>query len=405
MKKNLKYILDYIMCIIVVFLSGSAYIAANEDNSLFRILSVVLIILCIVRSPIKAKITKSIVYISLGVLVLMLINFCTNEDTIKGLALRVLWIVCFFNMISKTDFNRERFFEILYNVVILISFVSLIAFLVLNVISYKGDYTYLANGRDLYFYKIHYGFYFAAETYLREVFGFVFYRMQSFFWEPGVYAIYLVLSIYHYVFNNKDNKLHLFLLMTCLLLTMSTTGICIGVVLFFIWYVKKTNVNRHSKLLLSFIASIFACTLALFVFYQKKVESGTSGSYYLRMLDLIKGLELFVERPLFGFGYKSDIYNLKLLTDRGNSNGIINLLCDMGVMGLFMVFSPFLINVIKTIKNNRNRFDKFLFFGIFVLTNMSEPLIYSPLMIFIIALEYKEWFSNNRTCTLYVRKV
>ena len=110
---------------------------------------------------------------------------------------------------------------------------------------------------------------------------------------------------------------------------------------------------------------------------------------YLRRLDLLNGLSLIAMRPIFGWGYKREgIFEALQNLGRGNSNGLITLGYNLGVIGLLLALIPFILCIIKSRKSERIK--ETVFSVLFILTNMTEPLIYAPFMIFLIVYEYQK---------------
>lgn len=389
---NYRIIIEYLIGIILVFISGTAYISTSGDDGSFKMLAILLFLLVCWYSFPRVKMYRRLVLSCIFVLLWTLVNCIIDSSTIFGFSLRMIWAIGFFLMASSRKYTLEKFLRVLYRIIVVISSISILAFIALNVFKYTGTYSYLANGENQYFYKIYYGFYCASNIYIRELMGFKFYRMQSIFWEPGVYACYLVYAIFYSVFYKEEiNKISFILMYICLALTLSTTGICIGIALLFHKFVYSANITKKSKIILSIPSTIFAALIIVLTLNAKKVESSTivTGSWYLRSLDIVNGLNLFIQKPIFGWGYKTDVLG-KIYSDRQtNSNGLIILAYNLGCVGLITVLRPLFENIINKIKSPKIT-EEIVFSVIFILTNMSEPLIYTPLMIFMIMIKYNE---------------
>lgn len=394
LKLKFRDILEYAICSILIFLSGSAPISVSDDNFMFRTLAVILIILCFIYC-IKYykinKVSKRTLTVLLFCIPFMFIEYLNYKDTILGFSLRLIWVATFAFMISLDRFNADRFWECIYKIIITVSIVTLIAFVLVNITKTVTNYIYVPLGSDRYFYRRYLGFFYAARTYLRSICGLEFYRLQSLFWEPGVYAVYLVYALFYFIFCDRHKKKFiLYVLLASLTLTMSTTGICIGIAMFFIWWVEHAKVNKKSKPLMVLPAAIVA-SIGIIIVWSKKVAGSSivKGSYYLRRLDLLNGLSLIAMRPIFGWGYKREgIFEALQNLGRGNSNGLITLGYNLGVIGLLLALIPFILCIIKSRKSERIK--ETVFSVLFILTNMTEPLIYAPFMIFLIVYEYQK---------------
>ena len=94
------------------------------------------------------------------------------------------------------------------------------------------------------------------------------------------------------------------------------------------------------------------------------------------------------EEKAFGTGY-NNVAEFEAATSfyqRQNSNGFMNWCMTMGLWGLIVQMFPLVVNVLKRKKNER--LVHIAFAIVYIGINMTEPLITSPLMIMLLALEY-----------------
>lgn len=400
---NFKALLEYLICFLLIYLSGSAAISTNEDASTFRILSVILIGLCIAYELAYLKSKRAIekaIFILVCCTGFFTLELMLYSKTILGFTLRLLWIFAFVLMLYSKKTDAERFLQCIYRIVILIAFATIIVFFLVNIIQLSLPYDYVGTGKDLTFYRRYAGFFYVAGIYLRQLpfFNIRIYRLQSFFWEPGVYAIYLIFALYYFVFKKeKKQKTHIAILLISILLTFSTTGICIGIAIFAIYWVENARVQKSSKLVLFVPIALVAIIGIYIVWTTKRIDSSVvNGSYYLRRLDIIDGLKLIAQRPLFGWGYKNyGVFETAQNLGRGNSNGLITLGYTMGIVGLGITLFPFVSSIY--LSDKKTKFEEMVFSIIFVLTNMTEPVILMPFMIFFVVYQYRKcWLMKKR---------
>ena len=210
------------------------------------------------------------------------------------------------------------------------------------------------------------------------------------FWEPGVYQFFLNLAIYHFMFERKGEKKKIILLYINLALTLSTTGMCIGILLLGI-YITNLPKFRSSKKYLVLISSFCVGVAGGYVVYVKWMESVNNigiGSMYTRINDQLVGFQLFCENFLFGAGYdNTPLFEATQGWGRGSSSGFICWMYMMGIVGLVVVIYPFIKNIFRS-KTQEIKRRRIILFIIFILCNFSEPLYWAPLNWFWVASEY-----------------
>ena len=65
--------------------------------------------------------------------------------------------------------------------------------------------------------------------------------------------------------------------------------------------------------------------IALFLYKKETTGTGYLDSYTMRSYDLVLGLKIFLERPIFGFGYmNTDVFHNASIYNGGSSNGPID---------------------------------------------------------------------------------
>lgn len=402
MRFNSRQLMEFIIVILLIILSGTVALSTREDASIARVLYILMIVLCFIygfkycHSRVAAR--KAIVVFCVC-FVYAIVEFFIYYKTILGFSMRMMWVVAFTYLLTSPYFDVKIFMCRIYQIIVILSIATFIAFILVNITKTATDFDYIANGENVYYYRRYYGFFYTSFTYLRTVLGFEMYRLQSIFWEPGIYAVYLVYAIYYFVFyDKKKNKWIMYLLSICLALTFSTTGLCIGIVLFFIWLVENARVNNRSKMLI-ILPSVLVVIIGVVTIWQNKKNAGSMvlyGSYNLRRLDMLNGLELFIQRPIFGWGFKIDgVFETYQNLGRGNSNGLITVGYNLGIVGLIAFLLPFVLCVYKCQKNKR--FSEIVFSLIFVITNLTEPLEFMPFMIFLLMYEYSKLGTKSKS--------
>ena len=218
-------------------------------------------------------------------------------------------------------------------------------------------------------------------------------RPDGFFWEPGVFQLYLNLYLYLCLFVFK-NKWQTIIAVIATLTTQSTTGVVICLILIS-YYITIEYINKGT--LASRIRKTFVGIAILIPFIiltsgnvEDKLYGDMKGSSWAREYDLITGINVIINNPIIGIGfdygqyyklsrtlgYQDTALDNSSTIDRGNSNGIIFLFYSVGIP-LGLVFLIGLVNQ-KFFKH------KLLISLIFIISCLSESLIFTPfLLIFI----------------------
>jgi len=218
-------------------------------------------------------------------------------------------------------------------------------------------------------------------------------RSDGFFYEPGVFQIYLNIFLYLALFVFRSSWKSA-LAVVAVFSTQSTTGVLICLTIVFA-YIATRYLNRGSlpvRVAKVFVAAILIAALGAIaaVNIQDKLSGDSQGSYLAREYDLFTGMNIIAENPWFGIGFDYDQYYRassqlgfadtilpdRILQEHGNSNGIIFLLYSIGIpLGI-----PFLIGIFRQIFfPNRILMGVVLLLGFF-----GEAIIFTPFFLLII---------------------
>ena len=218
-------------------------------------------------------------------------------------------------------------------------------------------------------------------------------RPDGFFYEPGVFQVYLNLFLYlaMFVFRNQWKSV---LAAAAVFSTQSTTGVLIGVTIVYV-FIATRYLNRGSlrvkvaKVLVACLA-IGALGLTAASNIKEKTSGDSQGSYWARQYDLLTGLNVIAANPIFGIGFDYDQYyrasaNLgfsdtllpdRIIRDRGNSNGIVFLLYSIGIP----LSIPFFVGMFR----QRMLADRTLIGVVLILAFFGESMIFTPFFLMII---------------------
>ena len=376
----------------------------NRNFMYYTFLAVLIISILLNYHRIKKDLMNSIIFTSISVLVLFLINFffAISEQSVDKYLyyLTVIMTSVLFYVHFKNNRSNQILLSRLNFILKLIFFHSL-----LNFIAYFFVSDQLSEiNSEYYTCKTYaYLFYYASDEITLSVmnlFGIEFCRNQGLFWEPGVLQIYLNLFFFLQAFILKKNR-WLILIGFAILGTYSTTGIIILIGQLLYLFIQRFNENKLYLpiIFLSFIPIYFIFSINL----EEKLRGNRIFSFQKRLFDFTQPIFIAATNPLTGVGLDLDQFqklryefyidseSLELInetlgvslkaagTSAGSANSLTFLLAAMGFPTAILFVFMFLRQ--KIISNH-----KLLFYFIVFTSVMSEPLFLRPFFfVFIIS--------------------
>ncbi|CAN7272745.1 O-antigen ligase family protein [Brevundimonas sp. LjRoot202] len=229
-------------------------------------------------------------------------------------------------------------------------------------------------------------------------------RPDGFFWEPGVFQIYMNIFLFMSLFVTR-RRLDIALAIIGVLLLQSTTGLLIALMLFGIGFAQGFHrASPGEKLAAALLAPLLAAPL-LFIAaenFTAKTTGAFRGSSWARTYDFYTGVNVILAHPLVGVGFDDERYKREAArlgyadtrldysstAERSSSNGLIALIASIGIpMSL-----PFLVAIFR-----QRFFPKPLLFGMMlVLAFTGEALMLTP---FFLMLLFSAMLSRKRVVT------
>ncbi|WP_285576364.1 O-antigen ligase family protein [Geothrix limicola] len=240
-------------------------------------------------------------------------------------------------------------------------------------------------------------------------------RPDGFFYEPGVYQIYLNLLLYLALFRFRQNRLAI-LASVSVLLTQSTTGILICLLQFAFIGVRLISQGSIRRRMVVLAALLVAGPPMVFFAYanvMEKLFGAAQGSSWSREYDLYTGLRIAMEHPWMGIGFETSRYleasgrlgfegtllDANKLLDRPSSNGLVQILYALGIP----LSLPFLIGFFR----QKVLPHRFLIGCWLVLSLFGEALVVTPFFTFILFSAFligeKQTGTGNQTSLLEAR--
>ena len=217
-------------------------------------------------------------------------------------------------------------------------------------------------------------------------------RPDGFFFEPGVFQIYLNLYLYLALFVlHKPRQTALAVL--AVLSTQSTTGMLICLILLGTALLQRLNRGSFGRKAATALMALALAPPLLVMGYDNisdKLFGVSQGSSWARQYDLVTGLNIVAENPWMGIGldverylnasslhgFEGTLLTAAQLRERPTSNGLVQLFYSMGIP----LALPFLLGIF------RQRFFRHRWLiGIWItLSLLGEALLFTPFFLFIV---------------------
>lgn len=383
----MEKIYEYIAILTVILLSGSIYFSIY-NKFLLIILIIISFILFIKNKKVNKKNIIILIVFSFSILLqcLLSIEYKPNIKDYLYILLDILIIFCLVSNININNFKNKY-----VNIMVIISLISIISFMLIQLnIRLPLQRTMVINN-SIYEATPYY----TVGRYWYDLSYVVTDRNNGVFWEPGAFQAFLNIGLLIIIsLGEKCNffKMKSIILILALLTTKSATGYIILLLISLIFIIKSLHIKFDlKKMVLSLIVfiSVFTILLNNEVVYDKLINKNQS--YNTRMLDTTESLKLTLEKPLMGYGYKSDMHKNREaeLGINQNSNGLFLISASMGIVILII----YLIFLVKGINNffYENFFLRLITLLIFIIIHSTEYFMFH--LIFLIFIF--QWNESN----------
>jgi hypothetical protein len=214
-------------------------------------------------------------------------------------------------------------------------------------------------------------------------------RPDGFFYEPGVFQMYLNIFLFISLMITKK-KSDIVLAIFGSISTQSTTGIIVVIGLILYYIIDNLRTASFWMRLLSIIVSPLIIAILSVVAYDninEKVSGSSEGSSWARQYDFITGLSITLRHPVVGigfdrdryyeeardYGYKETLLDDDAIANRGNSNGLATALYTVGIP-LALVFFFGLFNQVFFQ-------NKFMYYIVMIGSLFGEALFFTPFIL------------------------
>lgn len=361
---SLKSIYIYI-AFALVFLSSDSIYGIYYGNIVALKLLVCVISLFAILLSYKNVQLKHLLWI--GLFSVMFITWSKiNGGDFDVWIMVLLRIVSLYPLVLLATNSKQSMIEMYSKFTYSVAIVFFVAYVLLLLFGDYLPYQVVRPSERLFLYRNYGGVLFQLPDQLK-IFNFEFIRSHGFTWEAGQYQMYLNIALYYYLFFNAKEKKKIIFLITAIVCTFSTMGWLILCTQIFV-YILDLKKGRLFVVLKCLLAS-----LIVILFVMVLNEKSSSGSYAVRMLDMLNSYEIIRANLFFGTGVRSV----------GTTNGLLSLIADNGIMVIALIVLSF-IKWIHSVNYQLGIKKSALFPVIFVLGLMNEPIQYTAFIFIVI---------------------
>lgn len=386
--------LSYVFAFLLVVTMQTVYIKIYNTswelilNALLILVAVALVVgresLAVDSITLKVICVQAIIFTTIPILQML---FLESVNYRAMLMISVLCIVLFSVVVVHIrQVGIKQFLDNLAYLIYLITVISFPVYIlgqVLHIIRPSGSVIIEWGGVstiDNYFYLL---FVPQSASYHEFVNG----RFSGIFAEPPMcaYMICVALIIMLFISEKKIRYRRIIFLCIAVFFTASTTGwivctLCIGFYLMFAQ--TKTKLFSATRLVLLPIVFIAAIAIAISLYQRKQLVD--VGSVSVRDDNFINAIRNFIDSPLFGLGFKSDVSGLT----QGNTSVISNVLQQGGILFGIWYFAPIFFTVVLFILNRKWKY--LIAVGLYVILIYTTVVTYTAFSVSLIAVFWVE---------------
>jgi hypothetical protein len=284
-------------------------------------------------------------------IIVVLISFLINHNINGFNSLIKLLVILSFAFLYCSVYSVKDSVKSFLDIFYVLALISLIIYFSVNILNVNIPSLEITNSNDI---KYHYlGFYSYFD-------GFMKFRNNSIFWEPGIFASFIIFSLYLelYFYNNK-RLCRVFIFCICLITTLSSAGIIL-----FLFYllsiVIKTKVNIKFILLsvVGLLLMFGVINVMLDIINSYGIDPMRSINKLLNPIETeahrlespFNLFNIFSLHPFFGLGFDGAMYEYSKSSKISLTSTSLFYTASYGILSI-VFFLPFLmflfINKIK----------------------------------------------------------
>lgn len=198
------------------------------------------------------------------------------------------------------------------------------------------------------------------------------------FWEPGMFALFLNISIFINVFLMEGSRIRTLLFVVALITTVSTGGYVGGIVVLLSYLLIKRKNPIYFVLILA-LALFLIPYMAELEFIGDKIQEqlthADKGEDSSRFGAFLTYIDIILDNPVFGYvGYEGYVKE-----DSGLASGTLIPMAKYGVfLGLFYYLLLYKSSVKWALFYGKKKIHGFLFFILLMVLSISQTFLLSP---------------------------
>lgn len=332
MKINVSKLWSVALIIICYIWSGSVFYTTNPDVVMLRFIAFPLILFSLLK--LKKISSSEGLFLSWLLLIMFAVLIRGKGGYFENAAL--LTAISLGYYVAKRN-SCSEVFDAFVKLMIFVASISLLGHFVNNFISPLTWLQQQTNSNDVT-YSIGYVYNYITDEPIRNC---------GPFWEPGVYASWLIITLIllNYSSNIKHKKLCNLVLVLTLLSTVSAAGYML---LLLVGAVFSFRVARAGKSAIAMVVPAIFILGAIALFASGLFANIVSSNEYLnellrdnlkessRVFAFAQNWELFLKNPIFGCGQNYVIQNT---TNVANTTSTLYLLSSFGILGITYTFA------------------------------------------------------------------
>jgi hypothetical protein len=275
----------------------------------------------------------------------------------------------------SVNFDFNKFVGVFLHVMTVVAIIGLVGYVLANYTEVLDELPTKTNSNNVE-YSCGYVYFFIPL--IKE-------RNCGIFWEPGLFATFLVLAIVFEVAfkNGRASFLRILLFFITALTTQSSAGyILLLLALFFALIFKLGKTTNGISRLLVFLGIFGILFLMIFLNFIIKNTALAENEYFSKLLfenfleasrvkAIFHNFEVFLQHPVFGAGFQTTLDSMSHVADTSTSTYVLSV---FGFLGVF--YTVILILGVARIKN-MNVVAKITLFLIIFLTINKEPHLFN----------------------------
>lgn len=385
-KKGAKFMIskmEKIFLLLIILASGSLI---SVDYSIIKILLVFTFVILLVKRDIYIINDKKLLLLLLVGFILWtaqaIIYFPSSEVLSDTLRTSLLFIIM---MLYANSYKEKNFARVdcIYNILMVLTIIADILFIMLCAnISLPTINTSISRETVFYLQNLVGG----------NPLGFVWLRNSGVFWEPGLFQVFLNFMLIWTLYRKKDKRfLYTVIVVFSILSTGSVMGYIIMLAIFCI-YAFFNNEKIYIKIGIVFLGTLAVVILAPYAI-GIIIDKFSTESFEIRSLDFFRGIDVFLQKPILGYGITNKAYENQYAFiygyARGSSNGLIAALVSFGTVGASVMMTFFVRFAKKCAATFGNAMVIQLIIWL-ILSLMNEPIAVVPFMFFLMGVGFSK---------------